>query len=105
MNASVFLLAPPLVACGLAIVVKPYRRLVGWLSIGGAAISLMAALSTAAAIVSSGAVAPAETGVGLLRVDALSALLALAIAFVTLLASAFGPGLGSGDDDPVQSRR
>jgi hydrogenase-4 component F len=84
------LLAPPAAASALAIVVRPYRRLVGWVSVAGAAVSLAVAVLLA---------------VDGTRVDALSALLAICIAFVSLLASTLGPGLEPGDRDPIETRR
>lgn len=104
MSAPLFLLAPPLAAASITIAVKPYQRSVGWLTVAASAVSFAAALAMAAGLVANGHAAPAVSGVGLLRVDALSAVMAVSIAFVTLLASAFGPGLDAADD-PVQSRR
>jgi hydrogenase-4 component F len=84
-----FLLAPPLVAASVAAVVAPDRRWVGWFNVAAASVSFAA--SAAAALVS----AP---------YDALSALLAVCIAFVLLLVSALGPGLGDEHNDPAARR-
>jgi hydrogenase-4 component F len=83
------LLAPPLVAASVAALVTPYRTWVGWFNVGAAAVSLAA--SIAAAVVMG-------------PYDSLSALLAICIAFVTLLVSALGPGLGDERDDPAARR-
>jgi hydrogenase-4 component F len=98
------LLGPSLISALLAIVVRPYRVWVGGvnalLSLGAVA----AALSLAGRVVA-GQV-PIWGPSDLLRADALSALLALCIAFVAALAAALGPGLG-GDEglDHVRVRR
>jgi hydrogenase-4 component F len=92
MGVLILLLLFPLAAAGiLAIAVRPYRPVVGWAGVGAAAVSLASALWLCARIVSGGAVAPHPTD--LLQADALSAVLASCVAFVTLLASAFSPGL------------
>ncbi len=83
------LLAPPLVAASVAALVTPYRTWVGWFNVGASAVSLAA--SIAAAVVRG-------------PYDSLSALLAVCIAFVTLLVSALGPGLGDERDDPAARR-
>jgi hydrogenase-4 component F len=89
------LLGPSLISALLATVVRPYRVWVGGvnavLSLGAVA----AALSLAGRVVA-GQVPTWGPG-DLLRADALSALLALCIAFVAALAAALGPGLG-GDE-------
>src|SRR2546430_2937866 len=97
-------LVPPLVAAGLAIVVKPYRRFVGWAGVVLASLSAAASGTLAIQVVRDG---PVFGGVGdIWRVDALSAMLALCIAFVALLASMLGPGLADErDGDPAQTRR
>jgi hydrogenase-4 component F len=103
MITLLLLLAPPLVASCVAILVRPYRRMVGWLGVGAAALSLGASVTAAAAVVGQG---PGEPAPGLWHIDALSALLATCIAFVTLLASALGPGLGADEhDNPGETRR
>src|SRR5438067_1164329 len=90
------LLAPPALAACISVLVPRGTRLVGWLSVAAAAASLFAAISLSSSIVATGSSA---------GIDGLSALLALCIAFVTLLASALGPGLGAADHDPAQTRR
>jgi hydrogenase-4 component F len=100
------LLMPPLLASCLAIIVRPYRRFVGWSSVACALLSFTASISLCADVVTTGPAHDPASTVTLWGVDALSALLALCIAFVALLASAFGPGLGQADDeDASQIRR
>ena len=100
------LLVPPLLASCLAIVVRPYRRFVGWTSVACALLSFAASISLWAEVVTTGPAHDPASTLTLWQVDALSALLALCIAFVALLASAFGPGLGQADDeDASQTRR
>ena len=97
---------PPLLASSLAILVRPYRQWVGWMSIAGALVSLAASVSLCVEVVSGGPARDPASTTGLWRVDALSALLALCITFVTLLASAFGPGLREHDaENASQIRR
>jgi hydrogenase-4 component F len=99
-----FLLAPPLLSAALAAIVRPYRRVVGWMNVALAVVSLGAAVALwrdvlAGQIVTSG---PRE----FLRVDALSVLVALCVGFGGTLAAWFGPGLF--DDatyDDAQVRR
>jgi hydrogenase-4 component F len=99
-------LGSPIVAAALAIVVKPYRRYVGWSGVVLAAISCAASGTLAVDVVNNG---PVFGRVGdIWRVDALSAMLAACIAFVALLASMLGPGLGrvsENADDPTLTRR
>jgi len=87
------LLLPPLLASVLAILVRPYRRFVGWTGVAAAAVSSIAAVRLAAEVLT-GTEAAAPGTSDLWHVDALSALLALCITFVALLASALAPGLG-----------
>jgi hydrogenase-4 component F len=99
------LLAPPLVASCVSILIRPYRRVVGQVSVAAAVVSMTASVVSAATVATSrfGDLRPIA---GMWRVDALSALLATCIAFVTLLASALGPGLARDEhDDPVLTRR
>jgi hydrogenase-4 component F len=98
------LLGPPLLAALLAVVVRPYRRLVGWANALLSLVSLGAAVALwrhllAGEVPSSG---PAE----FLRADALSTLLALCVGLVGALAAWLGPGMG-GDDgyDGGQARK
>ena len=100
------LLAPPLLASCLAILVRPYRRFVGWMSVGCATASFAASLSLCATMVTASPLQEPGAPLGLWRVDALSALLALCVAFVALLASSLGPGLGHhSDEDASHTRR
>jgi hydrogenase-4 component F len=97
-------LLPPLLSSCLAILVRPYKRFVGWISLSCAALSFAAASALCVEVVSGGLVGGQATD--LWRVDALSALLVLCIAFVALLASALSPGLGQhGSDEAPQIRR
>jgi hydrogenase-4 component F len=102
MLAISLLLTPPLVASCLAVLVRPYRRVVGWVSVTCAALSLTAGVWMSAEAVTGGLASGQNQLSDLWRVDALSALLALAVAFVALLASALGPGLDGrqSQDDP-----
>jgi hydrogenase-4 component F len=103
-------LLPPLVAAGVAALVRPYRRFVGWIGLSCAALSFAAAGLLCVDVLSSGLVGGPPSMTDLWRVDPLSALLALCIAFVALLASALAPGLHASapaDDDDAgpQTRR
>lgn len=113
-------LLPPLVAACVAALVRPYRRFVGWIGLSCAALSCAAAGLLCMDVLSSGLVESPPSITDLWRVDALSALLALCIAFVALLASALAPGLHRrapsrvldpkglrqfADDDRAQTRR
>ncbi len=91
-------LLPPLVAACLAILVRPYRRFVGWVGVWSAAVSLVSAITLCVNVRSGGLVAD-EGAAGIWRVDSLSALLALCISFVALLASALAPGLHADTHD------
>jgi hydrogenase-4 component F len=91
------LLAAPLLGTAVTALVRPYRRAVGWTGVACAAASCGAAAVLCADVVSRGPLDAARGAAGLWRVDALSALLALAIAFVALLAAALAPGLDAGD--------
>jgi formate hydrogenlyase subunit 3/multisubunit Na+/H+ antiporter MnhD subunit len=86
------LLLPPLGSAALALIVRPYRR---WVAGWNAALSIGA---FAAALGLAGRVVAGEVPVWgpgeLLRVDALSALLAVCVAAVGALAAMLGPGLG-----------
>src|SRR6266536_1146225 len=98
------LLGPPLVSSLLALAVRPYRV---WVGAANAALSLG---SLAAALALAGRVLEDEVptwGPGeLLRADALSALLALCVAFVAALAAWLGPGLATDESyDAGQVRR
>jgi hydrogenase-4 component F len=98
------LLGPPFLGALLAVVVRPYRRFVGWtnallsLSSIGAAVALWRHV-LAGDVLTSG---PGE----FLRADALSTLLALCVSMVGALAAWLGPGLGKGEGyDAAQTRR
>ena len=81
MLAISLLLTPPLVASCLAVLVRPYRRVVGWVSVTCAALSLTAGVWMSAEAVTGGLASGQNQLSDLWRVDALSALLALAVAF------------------------
>src|SRR3984893_12602750 len=86
------LVGAPLAAALVAALVRPYLRGVG------AAGALLSTLSVAAALRLAGQVLAAATPTWgpseMMRVDALSALLAVCVAFVAALAAWLGPGLG-----------
>jgi hydrogenase-4 component F len=98
------LVGAPLAAALAAALVRPYHRGVG---VAGA---LLSTLSLAAALrltgqVLAGAV-PTWGPSDMMRVDALSALLAVCVAFVAALASWLGPGIGRDEHyTPAQARR
>ncbi|MBI3960680.1 MAG: hypothetical protein HY328_17865, partial [Chloroflexi bacterium] len=107
-----FLLVPPLVAALVAVVVRPYRALVGWLS------ALLSLVPLAAAILFARQIAaglPAPTwgikldSMGLedfLRVDSLTVLLLLCVTAVAALTLFLSPGLsGESQYDARQLRR
>jgi len=99
-------LVPPLLALLLALAVRPYRRAAGWLGVALAGVSLLSAVALAVRVVAGLPIVDSAPSGGAWRVDALSALLAVSIAFVSLLASLLGPGLAAdGDGPPAQSRR
>ncbi|PYR56704.1 MAG: hypothetical protein DMF91_21315 [Acidobacteria bacterium] len=101
---TLFLLCgSPVAASLLAIVVQPYKRFVGWISVGLAGVSFAASVALCGEMLS-GRVRTAAAS-DLWRVDALSALFAVCIAFVSLLASALGPGLDRSDRDDSSSAR
>jgi hydrogenase-4 component F len=86
----IVLLAAPALASSLAILIRPYRRIVAQASVAAAVVSCIASVALAAAGT---------------RVDALSALLAVSIAFVSLLAAALGPGFDRIEPNPIEARR
>lgn len=98
------LLGPPLVGALLAVVVRPYRRFVGW---AGALLSLCS-LGAAVALwghILAGRVPTSGPG-EFLRADALSTLLALCVSVVGALAAWLGPGMGEADGyDGAQARK
>jgi hydrogenase-4 component F len=93
------LIGPPMIAATLAAIVRPYRTWVGWANVIASGLSLAVALVVALAIATGVPAAVARAALAA-RFDALSALLAVCIAFVTLLVSALGPGLADERDDP-----
>src|SRR5688500_15882325 len=100
------LLAPPLLAALLAVVVVPYRAVVGW---AGALLSLLtlAAAVTVCRRVLDGDVLTAGAH-DVLRADALSALLIVCVSIVSALGAWLGPGLErerAGGYDRSQVRR
>ena len=100
------LLGPPLLASCLSILVRRHTHLVGWAGVAGLSLSFAASIALCVEVVTGGSATAGHPLPDLWHVDALSALVALCIAFVALLASASGPGLG-GDDgyDEAQTRR
>src|SRR2546425_406459 len=95
---------PPLLASLLAVAVRPDRRWAGRTNVVLSALSFGASVWLCGLVLARGVAlgGPAD----LWRVDALSALLALCIAFVSMLASALGPGVEPGDgSDPAAARR
>jgi hydrogenase-4 component F len=96
----VALLGSPLVAAGLALLVPPRSRVGSGLGRLLALVPLAAAGALAARVVA-GTVPTGGPG-ELFRVDALSALLALCVAFVSALALGIGPGAG---ESPPRARR
>lgn len=105
MAILIFLLLFPLAAAGIiAVIVRPYRPAVGWIGVAAAVISFTSALLVCAEIVR-GSLPPVHP-TALLQVDALSAVLVACITFVSLLASALGPGLFAADAmEPRKARR
>ena len=85
------LLGPPLLAAALAIVVRPYRTAVGGANAALSLVSLAASVALWARVLAGDV--PSWGPGEILRTDALSALLALCVAFVSALAAWLGPGL------------
>jgi hydrogenase-4 component F len=95
------LLAPPLVTAAVAMLVRPYRRWVAVLGALASCGSLVAAIRLAAYVI-----AHREAVSGPFRLDGLSALLVLCIAFVGCLSAVLGPPVYAGQGyDGVQLRR
>src|SRR5712691_11851197 len=99
------LLTPPLLASCLAILVRPYRRFVGWVSVGCALVSFAASVWLCATMVTTWPAQEPGSMSGLWHVDALSALLALCITFVALLASVLGQHVGRPDREELSRTR
>ena len=104
MGAFLALLVPPLLSAGVALLVRPFRRWVAWLAAAGSLVSLGAAVVLCFRVLEHDV---ALVGVQQLRIDALSALLALCVTFVAALAAWLGPGMrpdGGGYDGPALRR-
>ncbi len=104
MSTFDLLLGPPLLAALLAVAVRPYRRVVGWVN------ALLSLMSVGAAVTLWGQVLAGDvptSGPGeFLRADALSTLLSLCVSAVGALAAWLGPGMGENDGyDAAQTRR
>jgi hydrogenase-4 component F len=99
------LLAPPLVASCLAILVRPYQRFVGWVSAIGATLSFVASVALCATVIAAAGGWDAAPATALWQIDALSALMALCIAFVALVASVLGPRAGPPDREDLARTR
>jgi hydrogenase-4 component F len=85
-------------------IIRPYRRIVGWIGVVCLAVSLAASVRLCIEVRSG--VIDSSASTGLWQVDSLSALLALCIAFVALLAVTMAPGLQRQDDrDAAETRR
>jgi hydrogenase-4 component F len=98
------LLLPPLLASAAALVLPPRWRAASVLHAGLGLVSLLAALRLVALVLDGGT--PTWGPTVLFRVDALSALLALCVAFVAMLAAGLGPRLGHEEHyTPSQVRR
>ncbi len=87
------LLLPSLAATGLAVTVRPYRALVGWINALLSLVALGAALSFARHAIRGGEALVFGPG-ELLRADGLSALLMVCVAAVVSLVLFSSPGLG-----------
>jgi hydrogenase-4 component F len=87
----VLLCGPPLVASVAAILVRSFTRTVAWTSVALAGIPLATGIGLCVQALSGGLPSAAPTD--LWRIDTLSAVFVVCIAFVSLLAAALGPGL------------
>ncbi|MCX6552717.1 MAG: proton-conducting transporter membrane subunit [Acidobacteria bacterium] len=95
------LLLPWATSALLALVVRPYRAPVGWVSVGLGLVSLgSAGVLWAAALGADTAFAGRND---LFRVDALSALVAMCVAIVAELAMCLGPGLSAATPDDARA--
>ena len=103
MKIFLLLLCPPVLAALLALVMRPYRAVVGWVNALLSLVSLGAAVWIWARVLADEAVTagPGE----FLRADALSTLLAFCVCLVGALAAWLGPGLGKDRYDLAQARR
>jgi hydrogenase-4 component F len=99
------LLFPSIIAAAMAMAVRPYRALVGWINALLSLVALGAAINFAARAARGGAAptfGPSET----LRADALSALLMVCVTAVASLVLLLSPGLGRETQyNPSQLRR
>jgi hydrogenase-4 component F len=107
-----FLIIPPVVAFLLALIVRPYRPLVGWVNATLGLVSLGAAITFSAQAIAMhaaptwGVVINSLGLVEILRADSLSALLMLCVSGVGFFALFFSPGLWGRDNyTPAQQRR
>jgi hydrogenase-4 component F len=96
------LLGPPLLAALLALAAVRYRPVVGWVNAVLSLVSLGAAGALGARVLAGEVVVAGWQD--LLRVDALSAVLAGSVALVAALAAWLGPGLTPADE-PRRARR
>jgi hydrogenase-4 component F len=100
-NAFTLLLVPSLASALLALLIRPYRRVVGWVNGVLSLVAVGGAIDLWAWVLSGEVPVSGD----LLRADALSALLALCVSGVAALAAWLGPGVGADDDyDPAQAR-
>jgi len=98
----VALLLPPLLAAAIAALVRPYRPTVGWLNAALGVIPLGAALAFGVGV-SAGAAAPTFGPGELLRIDSLSALLAICVSGAAAFTLLLSPGVVAAG--LMQSRR
>ena len=100
-----FLLVPPVIAAGLAFVVRPYRSIVGWLNALLSLGPLGAALAFANHTLQGGEATTFGPG-DLLRADSLSALLMVCVSAASTLTLILGPGMAPRSQyDGAQLRR
>ncbi len=103
------LLLPPLLSACVAALLRSGSRVAGWTGVGLAAVSFGAAAALTTSVIAGGPVESWKGAGDLWRIDALSALLALCIAFVAMLTTALAPGLHADDaltaDDRTRTRR
>lgn len=99
----VALFLPGLISALLALVVRPYRPLVGWINGLLSLVAIGGALALWPAVLAGGVVVAGPHD--LLRADALSTLLALCVSVVGALAAWLGPGLGDEGWETAQARR
>ena len=97
------LLVPPVAAALLALVVRPYRPAVGWITAGLALVPVGAALGLWAHVLAGTAATAGRDE--FFRADALSTLLAFCVSVVSALAAWLGPGLEPDGHDGAQARR